>query len=1155
MNEKIGPAQKVRAWTKILARRQCRVYGAVDLLENIGIFFGLDILYNKGMTLRIMVGGASSGKSNRLVTDMAERSLRLKNDRFFAIVPEQATLKMQQSVVAHLKSGATFNIDVVSFDRLAHVVFADLGIDASNILDDTGKILILRQVLEDCKDDLEVYQHKVHLPGFVQRIKSAVTELKQYGIDDNQLYLMQESAQEFQNQLLFSKLQDLRLISRKFQDRIRDAYRAQEELLDLFASCVPDSQRIKDSHIYLDGFTGFTPVQYKLLKQFLRFAQDVTVAVTIPMERICNNCPEYDLFHLSNETISKLKDAAAEAGAEVEISEGEGEGKEIATEAGAEEKRPPAAGIYSAADQKDEVVFAAKEILRLVKEQGLRYKEIAVITSDMEAYHKLAESVFADAGIPCFIDHKSDITDNPLSRFVLAALDLIEERFSYDAVFSYLKTGLADVEPDQVCQLENYCLEFGIKGFRAFNNDFEKNRKLRGPEPTEEQLKEDAFLGQAWNLDEINHIRNKLIESAGAFYKEAGKGNLKAADYTNALKRLFRQNHVAEKIEAKADRLEQEGRLKEEREYRQVYNLMEELLEKMRLLSGDHTISVHDFRLLLESGLSEIKVGVIPPTIDTLTVGDLTRTRLDGIRVLFLLGVNAGKIPSSSDPAGILSSRDREFLKNAHFEMAPTAMENMCNQRFYLYLMLNKPTDLLYLTYANADMEGESLEPSYILDELDELIGDAQIEEIREMPDIKWERRALEELSATIRKDPDEALLTYFAKEDPRLIRKIIDAAFFSNVQTELDDQVALDLYGEVLSGSVSRYEKYSECPFKHFLQYGIRMEKRPEYEIAATDMGTIYHTALEVYSGKLEEEGYSFRRVSDEISRRIARESVAYALEQMPSDILDSSARNEFLVKRIMDVTVKTTEVLRAQVRAGLFEPTDYELEFKTSLSDHVRFKGKIDRVDLYEAGDVFVKIIDYKSGEKKFKINDIYLGLQLQLVAYMKEALAHYKKEYPDKEVKPGGVYYYRINDHFAKNEEEAMDRFKLSGLTSCDEGVVAAVDSELGPDGSGTSNIIPVRCNKDGSFNATSQVANSTEFGNLLDFVSGKVGEISAKILEGDIRIEPYYESDRNNACTYCDYKDICKFESGSFGTDWKEKTEMSTKEMEAEIYGRI
>lgn len=339
------------------------------------------------MSLKILIGAAGSGKSKQLVKEMTERSVQLPDDTFFAIVPEQATLNMQQSVVRNVRGGATMNIDVVSFNRLAQVIFSDLGMDVSNVLDDTGKVLILRQVLEDCKEDLQVYQSKVRMPGFSQRIKSAVTELKQYGIGDNELFLMQESAQEKGNGLLYAKLEDLRLISRKFDEKIRGAYHSSEELLALFAAHVKDSRRLPGAHLYLDGFTGFTPVQYQLLTELLKVAADVTITLTLPEAAVRPSCPEYDLFHLSNQTLSRLSSAAENARTELFVTTGNSDsGSETSpSETGLTSARkseepghpkPPVCKIFPAANPESEVLFAAKEILRLVQEDGLRFREI-----------------------------------------------------------------------------------------------------------------------------------------------------------------------------------------------------------------------------------------------------------------------------------------------------------------------------------------------------------------------------------------------------------------------------------------------------------------------------------------------------------------------------------------------------------------------------------------------------------------------------------------------------------------------------------------------------------------------------------------------------------------------------------------------------------
>lgn len=1054
-----------------------------------------------------------------------KKGLQSLDTKIFAIVPEQATLKMQKSVVEASKSGAVMNIDVVSFERLAYVVFAELGIDVENVLDDTGKALVLRKVLNDVRDSLIVYKTKTHMPGFVDEIKSIVTELKQYDIDDNILFQMQDKSKEENNNLLYNKLADIRLIYQKFNEEINNKFKTSEEILDIFANVALQSEKLKNSYIYLDGFTGFTPIQNKLIEKFLQVASEVTCAITLPKEKIDANCPEYDLFYLSNQTYFKLLDRASKYPDKLESVYMPKRNKENIR-----------GYLYKASSQKDEVIFTAKEILRLVKEEGYRYKDIAVITSDLEGYYSQIKDIFGEANISCFIDYKNQIVKNPLARFTMAALELVSSRFSYDGVFGLLKTGFIDLSFDEISMLENYCLEYGIKGSKTWSEEFKKNRKIYG---------KDEYY---WDLEKINSFREKVFDSVSFFYNQIRKSK-NAKEFSNAIFSLYKKNNVEERIEELKTKFNEAGMLSNAKEYEQIYTLMSDLLEKISLLLVNEEITLKDYISVIDEGIKEIKIGIIPPSLDALTVGDLTRTRLDNIKALFLIGANDGKIPKVSDAMGIFTQKERNFLKK-DFEIAPSVLEDLYTQKFYLYMLLNKQSEKLYISYAKLSANGEELEPSNFLSDLDELSDNLKSEEVKKA-DISWPKLALNNLATSIREDIDESILKYFANEHPQKLKQIIDGAFYTNKQTALDKKVALDLYGDVLHGSVSRYEKYNECPFKHFLTYGLRIDKRPEYKIEASDLGTIYHDALEKYSKKLAKQELSYRTISDEESHKIITECVNEAIASMQTDVLESAARNEFLTKRIYDVATKTTDVLRSHVRDGLFEPELFEYGFVCDLTDNIKFNGKIDRVDIYDGNDVFVKIIDYKSGKKEFKTTDIYSGLQLQLVAYMKQAIDEEQKK-TKKKVRPGGVYYYRINDNFEKNEDDADKKFKMSGLTSCEEGVINAIDTTL--ESGSKSKIVEVALDKTGEVDKRSNVANEKEFLSLMDYVDKAIINVSEQIKEGNINIEPYYESESYNGCSFCDYKDICKFEAGSFGCDWKEKSKLTKDQMEDVLYGR-
>ncbi len=1085
------------------------------------------------MSLKLILGDTNSGKSNKLVEEMTKEAekqneqngLKSLDTKIFAIVPEQATLKMQQSVVAASKSGAVMNIDVVSFERLAFVVFDELGIDINNILDDTGKALVLKKVLNEIREDLVVYKSKTHMPGFVEEIKSIVTELKQYDIDDVVLAQMQEKAKAENNNLLFNKLSDIRLIYQKFNEEIIDKFKTSEEILDIFASVAQKSKKLKGAYLYLDGFTGFTPIQNKLIEKLLHVTKDVTIAITLPKDKIDANCPEHSLFYLSNQTYHKLLEIASRYPDKFESYYMPEKNKEDIN-----------GYLYRAVSPKDEVIFVAKEILRLVKNEGYRYKDIAVITSDLEGYYSLIKNIFEQANISCFIDYKNQIIKNPLARFTMAALDLVSTKFSFDGIFGLLKTGFFDLSFDEISLLENYCLEFGIKGIRVWSNDFNKNRKLYG---------KDKYF---WDLRIINSYRKKVYESINSFYASVNKSKC-ARDFSDALLKLYKKNNVSKKIDILKEEFNKEGLLSNAKEYEQIYELMTDLLEKVALLLANEEITLKDYVNVIDGGIREIKIGIIPPSLDALTVGDLTRTRLDSIKALFFIGVNDGKIPMTQNSTGIFTQKERTFLKQ-DFEIAPSVLEDLYTQKFYLYMLLNKQSKNLYISYASMSDTGEEMEPSFLIADLGELTGNLKFLDVLKAGET-WPSLELNQLARTIRNNPDTCILKFFANEEPYKLKQIIDGALYTNKQMPLDEQVALDLYGGVLHGSVSRYEKFNECPFKHFMTYGLRINKRPEYKIEASDLGTIYHDALEKYSKQLIDEGFDYKSVSDDDSHRIINECVDEAISNTKSDVLDSAARNEFLKERIKVVAQKTTDVLREHIKQGEFEPELFEYNFVCDLSNNVQFSGKIDRVDIYEADDVFVKIIDYKTGEKQFSSEDIYLGLQLQLVAYMKQAIDSVAKK-TNKKVRPAGVYYYKINDKFISSDKEGDKKFMMRGLTSCEEGVISAIDNSAKENGS--SNIIDVSYSKTGELKSYSKVANEKEFLSLMDYVDNVILDVSEEIKKGNVDIKPFGKNENDNACIYCDYKDVCKFQQGNFGCDWKERSDLSTKEMEDILYGR-
>lgn len=1049
------------------------------------------------MRFNIMLGPANSGKSQKLCDEMVEAAVKNPTGSFIAIVPEQFTLQMQRRVVQTHEAHAVMNIDVVSFNRLAMKVFSELGISLNEILDDTGKALILRSVLEDVRDDLTLYKGKIHMQGFIEEMKSVIAELKTYGVSDEELKNVMAGLEGESS--LSDKLKDIRLIYRSFNEKIKDIYTTSEEVPDVFARVLTRSKIIRGSHIYLDGFTGFTPVQYRIIEGFLSVCESLTCSITAPKSAIKGNCPESDLFYMTNVTYNRLVDLAAESGVKAET---------IYYAAGAEEAEKnmvngPAGNQarileYCASDPKDEAEFVALQIQRLVRDEGFRYRDIAVVTTDMESYYPHLEKSFKAVNIPAFIDHKTKIRNNRLARFILSALRVVQEKFSYDSVFSYLKCGLTDIGMEETDLLENYCLEFGIKGPVVWSRDFVKNRTLRNGEP-------------AWNLEEMNGIRSRFMSGIAGFAAGIKRGKT-AGDYEAAFEKLFSANATESRMEELAEKAE---------EYGQILGYIKDLLEKARILTKNSAIDLDDYIKIIRSGIDEIKIGLVPPTLDMVMAGDLERSRFNKLKALFIVGANEGRFPKTPSKGGILSQSERKILKEASLDMAPSPMENFYTQRYYIYLMLNKPKKYLYLTWPAADGSGEALSRSAVFDELDEYIAGG-LERLSDAETAGSEgedqKRLLAGQLREFAKTKDAAcidglLLKTLAQKAPTETERLINATFIVNDESPLDEDIAAALYGDVLKGSVSRFEKFNECAFKHFLSYGLKIEKRPEYEIKATALGSVYHSALEKYVKTVKVAGLDVRTVDDEKSRDIARACAEEAIEEEESGVFKSSARNLYQAGRTVQVVVKTTDVIREKIREGNFNIEDVEKRFSFKTEDGNIFNGVIDRIDIFDNGqDIYVNVVDYKTGSKSFSLKEMYEGVQLQLPVYMSQAIALIESKNPGKNVHPSGIYYFLVKDDFEKEAEKAKGTSNIKGVDGSEDKIRA-----------------------------------------LMEFTQQKLTETGQDIKSGNVSIAPLRDGDNVEACRYCDFKNVCRFKEGKLGARSKEWPYLDKEELEENIYG--
>lgn len=1143
------------------------------------------------MALQFILGNSGSGKTYYIqhrITDLAGKDM---DKNFLMMVPEQFTMQTQRELVMMHENKSIMNIDILSFQRLAYRIFDELGSFSYQVLEDTGKSLILRRIAEESAKKLTVLKKNMTKMGYIGEIKSLISELAQYNVTSSQL---SEALEKLPEGSFSYKLRDVLMMYQGFLDFLEGRYVTAEEVLELLIDVADQSEILKNSVIIFDGFTGFTPIQNQLIRKLLQIAEDIYVTVTIDDREDFYHCTgSHELFAMSKKMIKTLQQMAEELHIEVKepvILKHTKESRFRASETLyfleqnlfrnqrnryvlTDEKRD--IFINSLKNPREELHFVAREIEKLVRKYGYYYRDIAIICGDLPRYGNYAEEVLKEYEIPVFLDQKTTILFHPFIEFLRAALEVVLYDFSHESIFRYLRTGLSEIAREDIDILENYCLAAGVRGHKKWQENF-------------------CYLPNGYDEEElmrINEIRKKLADQFVDLWDVLSRKDVTVKHKTEALYRFICARNAQLQLKRKEEEYEAAGDLKNAKEYAQIYRIVMELFDKMVELLGDEVVSLEEYIAILDAGYEEAKVGIIPPGYDRVVFGDMERTRLNPVKALFFVGVNDGVIPKSGGSDGILSQLEREELEKMNIELAPTIREKTFMQRFYLYLNLTKPSERLYLSYARVDGEGKALKSSYLVHTILKLYENLAVDEIEEenlKKQIVTARSArallvegMEHGAEWSRKQETEnirywaALCRWYQKREEWKIQlqQLFEAAQLRHSDTAISASVTKALYGTVLENSVTRLESFAACAFSHFLSYGLKLRERMESGFAALDMGNIFHEVLEGYAKGMEKAGYSWFTISPQESEELLQESFDRALESVHNLALYENARSSYMKERMYRILKRTVSVLLYQVRQGRFSPDSFEvsfscandmksLNFKLTEEEQMHLRGRIDRIDTFQKDEkLYVKVIDYKSGNTSFQFLNIYHGLQLQLVVYMNAALEMMEKKYPNSQVIPAGIFYYHVNDPMVEANEDITEEelekkifseLKLNGFANANKEVLDGLDTSLDGAVSANSDVISVGLNKDGSVKKASKTMNTKDFEAVSSYVNETILHLGQRMMQGDIAVSPYDLSDRT-ACDYCEYGAICHFDKKIPGFQYRALEELSEEEIIKKMRG--
>lgn len=1126
------------------------------------------------MSLRLIAGNSGGGKTQYLYQHIIEEADRHQDQNYLVLVPEQFTLETQRDLVELHPGHSLSNIDILSFQRLSLRLMEEAGLSVKKVLDDTGKNFMLKQIAEKRRGELKSLQGGLSRMGFIDEIKSFISELMQYDLKPEDLDEMIQAAEQVS---LKMKLEDIRLIYRDFLDLLGEEYTTSESMLEKVAELAGSSKMLSSSVIALDGFTGFTPIQVTLLRELMRASAELYVTVTIDeREDLLRKGSMEDLFYLSRETIRLLYRLAEETGTRIEDTVFPGKGnifrfknaeylyhleqnlfrkkqEKVDINKNEEDRArfDQQIRICSLPSPLEEVRFAAEEIKKKVLSGDYSYGDFAVVSAAPELYQEYAREVFGELGIPIFMDQTQRILFHPFVDLIRSLLQILTDDFSYRSIFAYLRCGYAPFSEDEVDKLENYVLSAGIRGFSMWKKPWRRNRL---------QLDEEE-------LKAVNALRKRMLEHFSFFREEMLKKESSIEEKNRCLYQFLLEIRAGERLQENAAVFLEKKDPVRSRQEEQIYPLVMQVLEKLSALLGNSWISLKEYKELLEAGFAATSLRVTPQQGDLVLIGDIERTRLNHIKGLFLLGANDGVLPSVSGEGGILSEFERKSLKEADFNLAYSAREQALMQNFYLYLNLTKPEKMLSVSYSGMNAEGKSQRKSFLVSAIRKLFEGMEVKEISPKPSYLTPAASLlpfaESEKALAEGKETDALLQmltrwYGEKEDWRLkAERIEEAAFLSNADLLISSEMAESLYGKMLKGSISRLEKYASCPFAHFAGYGLNLQEREIASFEALDIGNLLHAAMQIYTGRVRELGYTFHSLEAEEVVQISDFAIEAAVNaQADRTYLDTAAEAE-LLERLKRVFRRTAWNVTRQIKAGSFEPVKEEAVFEHILpldqNKKMLLRGKIDRVDqAMTEEEKLLRIIDYKSSSKSFVLDDFYHGLSIQLPIYMNALMEMEEKKHSGEKLTPAGIFYYAMTDPMIELEEEDEEKLQkeirkalaMKGLMPDGEAVREATDRSEKKDADVVSGL---SVNKDGSLSKNaSAVISEKEFARILQYAEKKAIDLGNEIAEGKIKAAPYEKAGKKG-CDTCPYRSLCGFDPKIEGYRYRSLVGMKKEEV--------
>ncbi|MBQ8281629.1 MAG: PD-(D/E)XK nuclease family protein [Lachnospiraceae bacterium] len=1102
------------------------------------------------MSIYLVNGPSGCGKSYYLYESLIKKACENERTSYIFVVPEQFALTTEKELVERSEGQGIMNIEVLSFTRLAYRIMEEAGDNGYPVLNDMGKSMLIRRVMQEKRAELRLYAGKEKSAGFLDEIKSMISELSQYLITPEMINGYVETAK---NQSVLSvKLSDISSIYAGFRKKLEGVYTTAETMFELCYKHIGSSEFLRNAVLVFDNFTGFTPCQFAFIEQLMSKVKDVYLCTTMDeqfitksgagSDTVLNVSRDAGIFTMSADMASGLIRLGEKNGFKADVLEFEHYNylsSEISFIRDNIFRYPvkryegkSSTVITAHGGRKQEAYYIAARISDLLRKEKLRYDEVAVITGDLSGYAPYFEKAFRDYDISCYIDETKDISSNPLILFISSILEAADSDFRQGEIAGLIKSPLAGYDRKSVCRFENYLICYGYRGRARYGQTWTAEKKLR----------------KNVNLEEINALRADILDKLSGLPKN--NGNSTVHEIIVSVYNVLMSYDVKAGLDKLAESFAESGEYKAEiyvKEYNKIFDTVINLFQQMDDLMGNETCTYKEFLDIFMTGVRKTKLGVLPPNKDVVVVGDVWRTRIKGIKVLFFAGVNEGVIPRAVDSGGVLTDEEREILGQAGYKLAPGIKEKPLSEEYYIYLALSKPKERLYVSYVLNLDDGSEVKPSYIVNTLSAITGVKPVTHNKstEISDIIGYDKGLSYVIEGLSEERDteddplyKALVKLYAEgscPEAQIIKSITDDYYTRGSITALSPRTADKLYNHILISSVSRMETFSKCAFRHFLKYGLGLEGRPDNDPDQLDYGNLFHDAMKRFGMFVKKSGDDWNLLTPEICEAEAVNCFEQAVECYSEGIYKDTAGRNNLTERMKKVMISTVKAVVSQIQAGDYKPYLYEYAFNVP-GRFMNLSGKIDRIDIYRENDTtWLKVIDYKTGGSRIDFVKLYYGLQMQLMVYMNSMI----NDERFKDAIPAAAFYQEVTDPVVEDKAD-VEAAKLKELRP--GGVMLGENSGIihfdrGFEGdeyalkSGYSSLaVRAKTLKDGTLRGNSldnRMVSSNDIKAFSEYAGDMVSSLSREIMQGKITINPYkYENEC--ACEYCEYTGVCGFD---------------------------